>query len=282
MKILGNPFIAEDLSDSFTRVSALRSYPVFIAVMAAVMMIWWPRIPLTAHLRAGNAPETFFAVALCLFGCLAYLAARFGAEGFSNESASKILDFVTLTPVPVSSVVAGRLSASVIHTVFLLALGLPFLFLGSTVNGTAISVISRVVLVSGTSALALRAFAFLCFVLLEPHRLLKDGVIIFCGLAFLIATTSAVQPLSPISAILSLGEGAVFTALGPAVPFYLVSVIMSVLAAAVFYLAAGVWLRVLRRRFAVRQTAIAAANEARAERLLKRMWNEESDADGSR
>jgi len=145
---------------------------------------------------------------------------------------------VTLTPVPVSSVVAGRLSASVIHTVFLLALGLPFLFLGSTVNGTAISVISRVVLVSGTSALALRAFAFLCFVLLEPHRLLKDGVIIFCGLAFLIATTSAVQPLSPISAILSLERGR-FHRAGTRCSFYLVSVIMSVLAAAVFYIAAG-------------------------------------------
>jgi ABC-type transport system involved in cytochrome c biogenesis permease component len=282
MKILGNPFIAEDLSASFTRTSALRSYPGFIAVMAVVILIWWPRGPFTTYLRAGTVPDSFTAAALGLLACAAYLSARFGAEDFAEESASRVQDFVTLTPVPVSSVVAGKMAASAVHTIFILVLGLPFLLLGSAVNGTSIPVIARAALVSGSSAFCFRAFAFLCFTLFGPYRLLKNSVIFLCGLAFLTASTAVIPALSPISAILSLNGLGSIAVLGRTVPFYLVSVIIGVSAAALFFAAAGAWLRILRKRYVKKQLAAASGAEARAKRLLKGLWNEGTDdVDGS-
>jgi hypothetical protein len=283
MKRFGDPFLSEDLSASFTRVPALRAYAVFAAVMGCVIMVWWPRGPLASYLRTGVVPDTFVAAAIGLLGCAVYMGMRFGAEDFAEEGASKVHDFVTLTPVPVSSVVASKMVAAVLHTLFLLALGLPFLIIGSSVNGTRTAVILKVLLVAGSSTLAFRAFAFLGFVLFEPRRMLKDGVILVTAAIVLAVTTSAIPALSPISAILSLDAASGYVELSvpplaASIPFYLVSVIISAFAVVVFLVSAGLWLRSVRRKHAqTRPPQPVASAAGRVERLLKGVWNDAED-----
>jgi hypothetical protein len=290
VKLFGNPFIAQDLSSAYTRPQALRSYLAVIAAMSGVLMIWWPRSPLASYLRSGMTPDTFFAAAIGLLGCMTYVSVRFGAEDFAEENSSQIHDFVTLTPVPVSSVVAGKLVTAVLHTLFLLVLGLPFLVIGSSVNGTSIAVIGRAALVMGFYALAFRMYAFLAFVLFEPRKVFKDAVLILSALVSLIVTTSAFPPLSPISAILSLNPDNAYPTvllplLGTPFPFHAVSVIINALLTAVFSISSGVWLRAVRRAHAGRQPAPpeAPASEKRAERFLRGQWDDEDDKpDGTR
>jgi uncharacterized membrane protein len=283
MKLLGNPFIGEDLSAAFSRTPALRAYLAFMAVMSGILLVWWPRSPLASYLRTGVAPDSFISAALGLLGCAVYVSARMGAEDFSEEGSSKVRDFVTLTPVPVSVVVAGKLVTAVLHTLFLLLLGLPFLVIGSSVNGTPIPVMCKAVLVAGSFALAFRALAFLGFAILGTSKVLKDTILLFIGVIWLSVTTSVIAPLSPISAILSLDPGNPAPAvslplIGASIPFFAVSVTISAFSVAIFSVSAAVWLRAVRKAHAKRRTeSPARAMQTRAERLLKGPWDDTKD-----
>ncbi len=284
MKRLGTSFIGEDLSAAFSRIPALRSYMGFAAVMAGVLLVWWPRSPLSTYLRSGIKPDTFMAAALGLLCSAVYLGIRFGSEDFAGDDSSKIHDFVTLTPVPVAVVVAGKLAAAVLHTLFVLLLGFPFLVVGSSVNGTPVSVMCRAVLIMGVSALAFRSFAFMTFAFCGHRKILKNAIILICAAAWLSVTTAAAPAFSPISALLCLDPGNPMPMVGlpltgGAVPRYVVSLCTGALGVAVFSVLSMLALNGVRRAHAARKAPAAQAGsvEPRAQRLMKGLWDDADD-----
>jgi hypothetical protein len=256
MKMLRNPFASESLDASLSRPLILRSYLYYLILMTVLIFFWWPRNPFAAYLQAGEIPQTFFVAAIGLFASVVYLSMRFGAEDYVGEDSTKIHDLITLTPVSVATMVMGKLGAGILHTLFLLILGVPFLIVSRLASGLSYEVLWKTLLIVGSSALAYRTFSFLLFSIVESRAVLKDILLLAAAFISIIGGLTVVPPASPITAIMTLDAGGQatdrFAFFGTSIPLYMVSVIISLLAVPVFSAAAFVWLRIVRRRHAAR------------------------------
>ncbi len=254
MKLFRNPFIGEGLSACFSHPLVLRTYTYYLAVAASFTFFWWPRNPLATYLQSGVGPQTFMVASLGLFISLVYLNIRYGTDDYIPEGAMSVKDFVTRTPVPIARLIAGKTVAGALHALFLLLLGLPFLLVSRNVSGAPPAAVARFLLVMGCSSLAYRSFGFLMLALMGAHSVLKQ-VFLLCGTFVLMTVVMTFFPQgSALSAILDLEAGVPKTAPVPligTIPDYLISVMMSLIAAVVLSAASFVWLRHVRWQFKV-------------------------------
>jgi len=246
-----NPFVEEGLRAYFSHAVILRTYVVLLALLGALLFFWWPRGPVASSLFPTGGPRTFTVVAMGWLAGLAWLIARYGAEDYSSGSFIRLREYVTLTPVAISTVIAGKLAFSVLHTLFLLALGAPFALASLAVSGVPVVNAARALLVVGAAAVACRMLGLFLLIVLDERSLLRDLAMIAAGLTFIPASLALFPAANPVSAILSLGGASEHPAavplLGAAIPFYLFSVIMSLLAAIVCAAALCASLAVVRK-----------------------------------
>jgi hypothetical protein len=98
---------------------------------------------------------------------------------------------------------------------------------------------------------ACRILGLFLLVVLDERALLRDLAMIAAGLAFIPVSMALFPAANPVSAILSLGGAsehpAAIPVLGAVLPFYLFSVIMSLLAAIVCAAAVCAGLTVVRK-----------------------------------
>ena len=234
MRIGRNPFLDEGVRTYFAQDAILRSYLVLVGVIGLVLLLWWPRASLDAVARTGVFPGTFTTVCIGLYICLTYLGARYGAEDFSPEARVKLREYALLTQVSLASIAAGRTLFSLLHTLFLLALGAPFLLASLAVSGGGLALMLPALLVIGAATFAVRMYGFLTLVLLERQigrdLFLGAGVILFLVVSSIVAP--AVNPIAALLSILPRDEAAgapISLPLG-SIPFFSLSVIMSLLA----------------------------------------------------
>jgi hypothetical protein len=246
-----NPFVKEGLQVYFSHATILRTYVVLLAVLGALLFFWWPRGPLAASLFPGAAPRTFTAVAMGWLAVLAWLSARYGAEDYSSGSFIPLREYVTLTPVAIGTVVAGKLAFATLHTLFLLALGAPFVLASLAVSAVPMPDAARAFLVVGAAAVACRMLGSFLLVALGERSLVRDLAMLAIACVAVPASLALFPAANPVSAILSLG-GAVDSTeavrlLGATLPFYLFSVIINLLAAIACAAAMSVCLAVARK-----------------------------------
>ena len=247
-----NPFIEEGARIYFSHRAILGTYALLLAVLGGLLLFSWPRGTVAASLPPSAGPRTLAVVSVGLFIAMAWLSARYGAEDYSSASFIRMTDYVTLAPARLASVIGGKLSFALLHTLFLLALGSPFLLASLGVSAVPPGVAIRILLVVGASAMACRALGLFLLTVLGGHTLVRDLAMLAAGLAAIPASMAAFPPANPVSAILSLTAATdlppTVGVFGAALPFWLFSVIMSLLAAAVFASAAAVPLAVARGR----------------------------------
>jgi hypothetical protein len=268
MKLPANPFIRESLADSFSQPQILRTYLLYLVILSCLTFFWWPRGPISEFMRSGEVPQTVTATAIGLIVCLAYMNARFGSEDYAGPESTGVRDFVTLTPVAVSTLVLGRLAAAFLHVLLLLALSVPLFLASRGVCGATYAELGLVWLVAGSSALALRSLAFFLFAVFNDMRGIKNTILAGFGGLWIFATMLFIPAVSPLSAILSLRTvGAAprdpVLLLGTTIPFWSVSVIISFLAVLAFSAATIVWLGMLRRRYGARPSLSAGVSVPR-------------------
>lgn len=246
-----NPFVKEGLKVYFSQTTILRSYVVQLAVLAGVLFFWWPRGPVAGSLFPNAAPRTFTAVAMGWLAVLAWLSARYGAEDYSSGSFIPLMEYVTLTPVRIATVVAGKIAFAVLHTVFLLALGFPFVLASLGVSSIPPMIAARAFFVVGAAAAACRMAGSFLLVALGRRALMRDLVMLVAAVAAISASMAMFPAANPVSAILSLGGSADYPAavrlFGATLPFYMISVIMSFFAAIACAAAMSVRLAVARK-----------------------------------
>lgn len=253
MRITRNPFMEEGARTYFLQQPFLRSYLALVGLVGLALFLWWPRVSFEAVLRADASPGTFTGVAIGLYLCLTYLGARYGSEGFSPEAQVQLRDYVLLTPVSLASIVAGKAMFALLHTVFLLALGSPFLLASLAVSGGGPSLVFPALLVIGTATFAVRMYGLLALVLVESSQFARNAILVAGIILFLVVTALSIPAANPIAAILSIlpRDG---SAAGPiqfpfgSIPFFSLSAIMSLLAALVLAGGALVWLGGVRSR----------------------------------
>ncbi len=234
MRIARNPFLDEGVRTYFAQETILRSYLALVGVISLALLLWWPRASLDAVVRGGAIPATFTSVCIGLYVCLTYLGARYGSEGFSQEAQVKLREYAVLTPVSLGSIVAGKTLFALLHTLFLLALGAPFLLASLAVSGGDLPLILPALLVIGASTFAVRMYGLLTLVLLE-RQVARDVCCAMGIILFLVVSALTVPAANPIAALLSIlprDEAASAPILFPfgAIPFFSLSVIISLLA----------------------------------------------------
>jgi hypothetical protein len=239
MRIAGWPFIDEGARIYFSHLTILRSYLVLVAILGLMLLLWWPRTALDNVLRSGASTDAFIVVAIGMLFCLLYLSARYGSEGYSPDSMVQIREYVTLTPVPVASVMGGKLAFALLHTLFLLALGVPFLLASLAVSGIGLPQAFDTLLVIGAAALAVRMYGLLLHTLLAGRRLARNLLLFVGPTLFLAVTQGLSSPASPIMALMSLSPrngvpAATLRVLAVSLPFFSFSSVIDVVAACAF------------------------------------------------
>ena len=225
-----NPLLMEGLSQYFHQRRNNRVYLTFAILVGLILFAWWPKNSYTYFLEFGAVPSTFTLVVITVFAIITFLSTRFGTEGLGRDEFYTWYDWINLTPLPVRKLVFGKLALSLIHTLFLVLLTLPFLAIAASPSGISPASLAASVLVIASCAFAYRMTAvFLTSVLDEHPFLLKLSLwlIVFA----IVLLSMALWPLiSPIHALLSRTSTdptlyPSFLFFGPALPYYMGSVI---------------------------------------------------------
>jgi hypothetical protein len=233
-----NPFLVESAKACFSERSILRACIVSASVLAGLLVLWWPRGPIVSSLPPMPGPRTLVVVSAGLLAVLAWLSARLGADDLAPGSFIPVREYARLTPGAAGSAVRGKLAFGLLHTVFLVALGSPFVLAAAGVSGASPGAALRILAVAGSAAFAFRALGLLLLSLLPGHILARDMIMLGAGAAGMALCTVLFPAGSPLSALLALAGAApppaVPSSPGPAVFFWLAPVITSLVAAGVF------------------------------------------------
>jgi ABC-type transport system involved in cytochrome c biogenesis permease component len=248
-----NPFLDEGARTYFSHAPVLRSYLFAVGLSGLALLVWWPRESLVAVLRTGRAPDTFAAAATGLYAALAYLGARYGSEAYAPESVRKIQEYVTLTPVPLLSIVLGKAAFAFLHTLFLLVLGAPLLAASLAVSGLSPVAALEALLVIGAATLAARAYGLVLLVLLGSRRGLRESMLLIGIVAFFGLSIGLYPPSNPVVALVWVSTrgrspGGALRQPFPSAGYFWFSVLLDILAACLLICVAWWSLAAMRRR----------------------------------
>jgi hypothetical protein len=185
----------------------LRACLYLAAALGLALLAVWPRGTLEAAVRTGQASDTFTVVAVCFLIALLYLGARFGAEDFSSDPSVQLKELVTLTPVPLATLVAGRFAFGLLHTLVLLLLGAPFLVAAMAVGGVELPQALRALAIIGAASLAARMIGLCALALVGERRPARDLILFFAVTASAAAAFFALPAVSSFRAIGALVRG---------------------------------------------------------------------------
>lgn len=237
-RLRANPFLVEAARACFSERQILRACVVSAALLAALLVLWWPRGPIAASLPPLPGPRTLAVVSLGLLASLAWLSARLGADDYASASFVPVREYARLTPGAAGSVVRGKLAFGLLHTAFLAALASPFVLASAGVSGASLQGGLRILLVAGASAFSFRSLGLLVQALLPSRVLVRDLAMLAAGAAGTGLCTAVFPAASPLAVLLALAGAwappAVPAFLGRAFPFWAVPAITSLLAAAAF------------------------------------------------
>jgi len=212
----------------------LRACLYLAALLALALLAVWPRGPLEAALRTGQVSATFSVVAICLLVAGLYLGARFGAEDFSTDPNVQLQELVTMTPVPLLSLAAERLTVGVLHTLLLLLLGAPFLVAAMAVGGADAAQLLQTLVLVGSASLAARMTGLLVRSATGARRPLRDIILFFCVTGAAAAVFLLAPSASAFRVVGALGRGSVRAPLLPAAADAAAAAVLAAGALAVF------------------------------------------------
>jgi hypothetical protein len=196
--------VVEGIRTSFSDRVILRTCMYLALALGVALFVMWPRAALEAAVRAGAAPDTFTAVALCFLTCLLLIEARFGAQDVSRDPDVHLQEYVRLTPVPLPRLVGGRAMFALLHTLLLLLLGAPFMAAAVAVGGAGLPDMFRALAVIGTAGLAARMCGLLSLCVFGARRSLRETTLYPVLAAVLVGTFLIAPAASPFPALNSL------------------------------------------------------------------------------
>ena len=208
MTVTGLPFVAEGIRTYATHRSILRTYLFIPGALAIALLITWPQATAQSVFLGGSPAEGFTVVSVTCLLILLYLGGRYGAEDYSPETFVNLREYVTLTPASVASLVAGKAVFSIVHTVFLVTLGAPFLLSASSVSGAPRGSVAGVLAILATAAFAARMYGLLLLAAMGQRRLLRSVVFLVGVGAFLLVTYLAWPGFNPLVMVIAARDGA--------------------------------------------------------------------------
>ncbi len=204
MTLAGVPFFLEGLRTYVSQRFILRTYIVVPCAVAIALLISWPQGALESVYRGAGVAETFSVVSITFLLLLLYFGGRFGAEDYSPETLANLREYAVLTPASVPSLVAGKTIFAIVHTLFLLALGSPFLLAASSVSGAPAGAFGRAFMVTAAATMASRMYGLLLLGIFGQRRLLRSAAF-YAGLAASLVVSWLFLPaINPVSVLLAI------------------------------------------------------------------------------
>jgi hypothetical protein len=200
----GNPFVVEGMRMYLSDRGVLRMYLSVAGVLGLALLAIWPRTTIEAALRAGGTADTFTVVAVCFLLLLMYISAKLGAEDYSADTAVRLREYVTLTPVSLLSVIGGRATCAVLHTLLFLLIGAPFLAAAMAVGGAGFPQAISSIAVVGAASFGARMCGLLVLTLVDARRPLRDLLLIPTLGAALVVTWLFAPRVNPVHALIFL------------------------------------------------------------------------------
>ena len=197
---------ADAMETHFKDDSMLRGYRIYLGVLAASILLWWPMNHFSFFLQFGGRPATFsFAVFVALAG-MVYFAFRnphsqtkgaTGAEGWMRYGGLGPFGFFT-----------GSMLFMLFHTVFLAALSLPLILASLAVSGADLRTCADAGAIIVLFSLTMRICHRTLLAAFPGHGGLRFLIISVVLLFFLLFSVRWLPFLNPIISVQSTVAGA--------------------------------------------------------------------------
>jgi hypothetical protein len=168
--VRSNPLVVEVMSGLGRRgLAELHAFGL-VALVAFVLIIWWPKTGLEQVLESQQVPDTLMAVVVALGIAMAYLALVTGAEEIMLPGQHGLRDWALATPLRPGRILRGYLLGQLLTSLHLLALSLPLLLVAFTISGGDWAALGWCVAAALVQALFYRLCGAITHLTIGQHR----------------------------------------------------------------------------------------------------------------
>lgn len=165
-----NPLVIEVLAGLSRRGVAELHTLGLLALLAFVVILWWPRIGLEQALESQHDPNTLTAVVIALGMATAYLALLYGAEEIMLPGQHGLRDWALATPLRPGRILGGYLLGHALCSLHFLALSLPVLLTAFAISGGEWAALGWCVAAALVQALFYRLCGAITHLTIGQHR----------------------------------------------------------------------------------------------------------------
>lgn len=130
-----NPLVIEVLAGLRRGGMAELHKLALLALLACVLIVWWPKTGLEQVLESQHVPNTLTAVVIGLGIAMAYLALRCGAEEIMLPGQHGLRDWALATPLRPGRILRGYVLGQTLCSLHFLVLSLPVLLTAFAISG---------------------------------------------------------------------------------------------------------------------------------------------------
>ena len=194
--------ILEESLHVYLRTKAYRMvHLLYVAAVAVVAVLVWPSRGLMVFFSTEAVPSAFHVVLILELLLLSGISIYAGMDRVAGNELIRYSEWLGRTPVRVRTLMTGKLTAAVLHTVLLIALSLPFLVISAGPAGIPLRAVFSSLFVLGTATMLCRLVGMLISVVGEDRDAIRIvGSWVFLALLYM-GTIRILQPLNPIIAV---------------------------------------------------------------------------------
>lgn len=130
-----NALVGEVLHGLAGTGAAHLAYLNCLILQAVVVVLWWPKGPLSHALLDQDGPDTLLAMVIALGATLAYYSVRAGAEEILLAEQNPLREWVIATPLALTRILGGYFCGLLLHTLYAIGLSFPLLLTAYSVGG---------------------------------------------------------------------------------------------------------------------------------------------------
>lgn len=196
-----NPIIVESLGVHFRSRQYRNVHIGYVVVLAVATIAVWPGRGFMDFFATGTVPSSFEATAIIQLLLVSALSLYSGLDRLGGSRIIRYSEWLERTTVPVGTLVSGKIASGLIHSLVLLAIGAPFLFISAGPAGIPVRAVLSTQLVTLLVTLFCRTVGQLISLVGEQRDLVRIvGSWLFMA-AYYLATIRILQPLNPIIAV---------------------------------------------------------------------------------
>ena len=196
-----NPVIEESINLHFTTHQFKVLHGIYIGSMVLVTVALWPSRGFMEFFSTQTVPAAFEAIVVFQLITLSGISVYVGLDRLAGSAIIRYSEWLERTRLPVRTLLIGKLISALIHTVVLVAVGAPFLFISAGPGGIPVRAVLSAQWIMLLVALFCRMVGMLISFVGESRDVVRIvGSWVFLAL-FYLGTIQVFQPFNPIIAV---------------------------------------------------------------------------------